>query len=213
VDFAASQDHYAVLGIERGATAAEIRRAYRKLALRLHPDRAGTAATERFQQLARSYGVLANAVARAAYDAATSPRAPGAATTAAVASAAGPRVRVIARLAASLAVLLERGVARRRDGGFIELGLLPEEAREGGTAAIGVPLRVPCPTCGGCAQPNELWCARCEFAGAIDDEVTVALAIPPAVADGATFTIRFDDVASAPPLRVRVRRVGSSANW
>lgn len=197
-------DHYAALGVARTATAAEIRRAFRQLALRLHPDRAGEGATARFQRVALAYSVLAAPERRAAYDAASRPASVPAQERV---QARRPGLRVIARLAAPLARLVERGVARPRPDGVIELALLAEEAREGGHAALGVPLRVPCPTCGGCAQRDQVWCCRCEFEGAIDDEVTALVAIPPDVVDGATFTIRFDGEAGGPPpLRVCVRR-------
>jgi molecular chaperone DnaJ len=197
----ASDDPYALLGIERGATAAEVRRSFRRLALRLHPDRAGVGSTEAFQRVARAYALLSNPTARRAHDLATRPvaRAPG------HDQAGRSALAVITRLAAPLRTLVERGVARRRADGVVELLLLPEEALAGGHAALGVPLRMPCPTCGGVATRDRVWCARCEFEGHVVDDVTALLAIPAGVRDGVTFTVRFDEAGEAAPLRVCVR--------
>jgi DnaJ-class molecular chaperone len=197
----AADDPYAVLGVERSASAAEIRRSFRRLALRLHPDRAGAESTEAFQRLARAYALLSTPAARSAHDAATRPPAPRAATS----SPVQPKVAVIARLAAPLRTLVERGVARERADGVVELLLTAEEARAGGHAALGVRMRLPCPTCGGCAARDRVWCVRCEFEGHVDDDVTALLAIPADARDGVTFTIRFDDAGEAAPLRVCLR--------
>ncbi len=198
-----TDDPYAVLGVDRAASAAEIRRAFRRLALRVHPDRAGAASTAAFQNAARAYGLLSNPTARAAHDAAA--RAVVSVARGGASVSARPGLAVIARLAAPLHTLVARGVARERPDGVVELLLTRDEARAGGHAALGVPLRVPCPTCGGCATRDRLWCARCEFAGTITDDVTALLAIPPHVNDGATFTVRFDDQGERSPLRVCVR--------
>ena len=178
-----SDDPYVTLGLERDANAAEIRRAFRQLALRLHPDRAGPASTEAFQRVARAYALIATPAARAAHDA-TRPAPQGAPASV----PARPGVVIIARLAGPLPALVERGVARRRTDGVIDLLLLPEEARAGGHAALGVPLRVACPTCGGCATRDGVWCVRCQFEGHVMDDVTALLAIPAGVRDGVTFT-------------------------
>jgi molecular chaperone DnaJ len=64
------RSHYEVLGVERAATASEIKAAYRKLALEWHPDRnpGDAAAEERFKELAMAYAVLGEADKRAHYD-------------------------------------------------------------------------------------------------------------------------------------------------
>jgi DnaJ-class molecular chaperone len=202
----AQQTHYAVLGIANAAGVAEIRRAFRKLALRHHPDRAGVDSTELFQRIALAYEVLSDPVARSAYDAGftggdgAGKRQPSSTVVEGVDD-------LIARLAGSLEALIARGAARRADDGIIELLLTSDEVARGGTAALGVWVQVPCPTCGGCAQVGSIWCVRCEFAGTVPDEVTACIALPAEVADGATFSVRFDELAEeAPPLRVRVRR-------
>ena len=63
-------DHYAVLGVPRTATHAQIRAAYRRLARALHPDRnpADATAERRFKRIARAYEVLGDARRRTAYD-------------------------------------------------------------------------------------------------------------------------------------------------
>ncbi|XP_069720039.1 dnaJ homolog subfamily C member 9 [Phaenicophaeus curvirostris] len=67
-----SRDLYEVLGTRRGAAPAELRRAYRRAALREHPDRAPPRpreeATRRFQLLSQAYAVLSDAEQRAVYD-------------------------------------------------------------------------------------------------------------------------------------------------
>lgn len=63
------QDHYAVLGLQRDASAEDIRRAYHRKARKLHPDVSQeTDATELFLQIQKAYEVLSDPVRRAEYD-------------------------------------------------------------------------------------------------------------------------------------------------
>jgi curved DNA-binding protein CbpA len=64
-------DHYAVLGVQRGASADEIRAAYRKAARASHPDLHPEDATahERFKRVQVAYEILGDPARRAAYDA------------------------------------------------------------------------------------------------------------------------------------------------
>lgn len=64
------RDYYEVLGIERGASADEIKKAYRKCALQSHPDRnpGDKKAEERFKEATEAYQVLSDTQKRQAYD-------------------------------------------------------------------------------------------------------------------------------------------------
>jgi molecular chaperone DnaJ len=64
------RDYYEVLGVERNASEEEVKRAYRKLAVKFHPDKNpdDPHAEERFKEIGEAYDVLMNADKRAAYD-------------------------------------------------------------------------------------------------------------------------------------------------
>ena len=63
------KDYYAVLGLEQEATQDEVKRAYRKLARKYHPDVSEEAdAEEHFKEVAEAYEVLKDPEKRSAYD-------------------------------------------------------------------------------------------------------------------------------------------------
>src|SRR5689334_17154830 len=62
------RDYYALLGVHPEIGFAELRRVWRRLANRWHPDHAGHGATATFQAISVAYEVLSDPVARAAYD-------------------------------------------------------------------------------------------------------------------------------------------------
>jgi len=61
-----AKDYYKILGIAKGATADEIKRAYRRLAQEHHPDKGGN--QEKFKEINESYQVLGDSQKRAQYD-------------------------------------------------------------------------------------------------------------------------------------------------
>ena len=64
-----AEDYYQVLGVEKKATADEIKKAYRKLALKWHPDKnPNKGAEEKFKKISEAYAVLSDTEKRQQYD-------------------------------------------------------------------------------------------------------------------------------------------------
>ena len=64
------RDYYEVLGVERDTSEEDVKRAYRKLAVKFHPDKnpGDQAAEDRFKELGEAYEILIDPQKRAAYD-------------------------------------------------------------------------------------------------------------------------------------------------
>ena len=64
------KDYYEILGVGRSATEQELKSAYKRLAIRYHPDKnpGDAEAEEMFKEVAEAYSVLSNAEQRARYD-------------------------------------------------------------------------------------------------------------------------------------------------
>jgi len=189
------EDLYELLGIPEHAHDDELRRAWRQLAMRWHPDRAGTDTTFIFQKLLAAYNVLSDPAKRAAYDR-TRPRP----------APEPPRVRrrapgtMIRNLSAPLNALIARRVARRAEDGVIELDIDDETAAEGGMITISMRVMVRC------LAFTDGPCHHCDSKREIDDLFAAWLAVPPGV--GAGELLRPSALLPGmKPVAFRVRRV------
>ena len=170
----AKRDYYEVLGVERGANDVDLKTAYRKLAMKFHPDRnpGDDDAEHRFKELNEAYEVLKDGDRRAAYD-----RFGHAAF-----EQAGGGPGFGAEFASSFADIFDdffgMGGGRRGRGSGRERGadlrynmeLTLEEAFGGKSAQIRIPTSVTCDTCAGNgarAGTKPKVCATCGGQGKI----------------------------------------------
>jgi molecular chaperone DnaJ len=173
------RDYYEVLGIGRDATEQQIKSAYRKLALKFHPDRnpGDKKAEEAFKEAAEAYSVLADTQKRTLYD-----RFGHAGVNASAGPGAGFDPTIFADFSDIFAGLGDMfgfgdilGGGRRRRGGpqrgadlRYDLEITFEESAEGTETSIIVPREEACETCSGSgAAPgtHAETCAQCRGTG------------------------------------------------
>lgn len=169
---ASPRDYYEVLGVPRTASEAEIKSAYRKLALQHHPDRnpGDKEAEERFKEAAEAYSVLCDRDKRQRYDAYGH---------AGVSSAAGAGFdpTIFSDFGDILGDFFGLGdVFGRRRGGprrgadlRYHLDLAFEEALFGTETSLQIPRTEPCGSChgSGSAGQGPATCTACRGAGQV----------------------------------------------
>lgn len=168
------RDYYEVLGVDKSATAQELKKAYRRLAMKYHPDRnpGDEAAEASFKEVKEAYEILADDQKRAAYDRYGHA---GVDQTAGAGFGGGGGASFSDIFGDVFGDIFGGG---RGDAGgssrgsdlryTLELDL--EQAVRGATVEIKVPTYVVCDTCeGGCAKPgtSPVTCQTCGGAGQV----------------------------------------------
>jgi len=204
-----SRNFYVVLGVSSNESSAGIRRAFRELALRYHPDRAGTQSTSFFQEITDAYRVLSDPERRSSYDeglrhgdvelSSRPPMHPAVRYQPEPLVPAGLSLfhdfEVTQPSAAEVFEHILRSFtegalpkSRRLDALALELLLSADEAARGGVVEIGVPVFYPCQACHGAGR-LEASCDDCDGRGMAEEEEQVRLAIPPFVPDGTVLRV------------------------
>ena len=174
---AAVADPYRTLGVDKKASDDEIKKAYRKLARKYHPDKnpGDKDAEERFKEVQGAYAILSDPEKRKQYDSGRRHlrRLPGrrlrrrrgrrSAAPASAASATSCPTSSEAGAGGGRAPRAERGRDLETD-----VHVSFDQAMEGGQVSVTVPLAAPCPTCHGTgAKPgtHPTVCTRCHGRG------------------------------------------------
>lgn len=166
------RDYYEVLGVERGADEAELKKAYRRLAMKYHPDRNpdDKSAEEKFKEVNEAYEVLSDSGKRAAYDqyghAGVDPQMGAGAGFGGGASFSDIFGDVFSDFFGGARGGARGGPQRGSDLRYtLELDL--EEAVRGTTVTIRVPTLVHCKTCAGSGAKKGTAPVTCTTCGGI----------------------------------------------
>ncbi len=206
------RDYYEILGVPRNASDKEIKRAYRRLARKYHPDLnpGNKEAEERFKEINKAYEVLSDPEKRRLYDLYGERWEQAAAFEQArrQAGAAGAQSGTFTwstgDIFSDLGNLFQEGIfgdlfdtffgGRRRGPSRgqnvevpIEVSL--EEAYNGTVRVVQVPSLEVCPACGGRGGAFGAVCGRCLGSGYSEQSKRLEVRVPPGVRDGSRIRI------------------------
>ena len=204
------QDYYEILGVSRTATADDIKKAYRKLARKYHPDvnPGDQSAEEKFKQVGEAYEVLSDPEKRKRYDQ-LGENWKGGADFTPPPGWEGGRVeygdfsdlfgagRGTGGFSDFFETLFGSRRGRRSGAGFAMRGqdveaaiaLSLEEAHHGTTRPITLQRTAVCPTCNGSGVRENQPCATCHGAGVVTRPKTLDVTIPPGVRHGSVIRL------------------------
>jgi len=207
------QDYYSVLGVAREASGDDIKKAYRKLALKWHPDRHAEGkerdqAEQKFKRIAEAYEVLSDPEKRSKYDrfgqnwqhGQDFQPPPG-----------EPRMSPEefeaqfgrGGFSEFFESLFGEQLRRQQSGGGrhgrfrhrgadvrAELSLPVSQALAGGKSRFDIPVTKTCDRCGGVGFVGEHVCPACVGVGRVRERRTIDVTIPSPVRDGTTMRLR-----------------------
>lgn len=170
-------DYYEVLGVSRTASPEEIKKAYRKLARKLHPDvNPGQEAAEEFKRVSQAYEVLSNPEKRSMFDAGADPHGSGGAGGFGGAQFGGAFSDIFETIFGQAGGQQRGPVPRARPGQntLIAVDVELPDAVFGAEREVRLATAVVCPTCqGSCCRPGSspVTCESCAGRGQVQRRV------------------------------------------
>jgi len=205
------KDYYAILGVKRNASEPEIKRAYRRLARKYHPDvnPGDKSAEARFKKINEAYEVLSDKETRKKYDrfgdqwqyadqfaGAGWQQAPsrdfsrgGGATGFDFGETDLDSLFDELLRGTRTHIYTRRAQPRRGQDIKAPIEVTLEEAHHGTTRTISLQVAEPCPTCRGSGRIQNVPCSSCQGTGALNKVKRIEVKIPPGVDNGSRVRI------------------------
>jgi molecular chaperone DnaJ len=202
------RDYYEVLGVARGAAETDIKKAYRRLARKLHPDvnPGDKNAQKKFQEIQEAYDVLKDAEKRRAYDrfghagtaAGFDPAAAGFGGSSSGFGAGAPPFEGFHFESGDLGDLFGDLFGRARSAragphkgedsaGTIEIPF--RDAVLGGTASLSLRREKECPQCHGTGRAGRVVCPTCHGQRVVAEAESIKIRIPEGTEEGARIRV------------------------
>lgn len=184
------KNYYVILGVPENCRQEDIKKAYRKLARKYHPDASHEDSSEQFRDIQEAYENIGNAAKRKHYDEELSKFRERQQKT-----AASVQRNRFEEQHAGWSVPETRDFASFFNhffvNGVLEIELTQQEAARGKSIPIRIPFNKECPQCQGFGI--DFWllrtCGYCKGSGVVHNDIAFTLQIPPGVADGTEMVI------------------------